>query len=747
MRNVATPLEIAGYGGSGGNFAGKLDDVRLYNRVLSASEILDVYNEAFAPAPPVISSISVTNITAFGATINWVTDEPADSQVDYGATAAYGASSALDSTLILTHSRTLTSLTPNSLYHYRILSRDASGNLGTSGDLTFATAPVSTTNTFFVAPNGNDNNSGTAGAPFLTIQRAQAAVRSINSSMGSDITVYLRQGTYPISSGLVFDSADSGTNGNNVIYASYPGERATISGGRTIVNWTAIENGIYRADASGLDFRQLYINGVPGVRARTPNDGSYHRLVDWKDEGQIGVRMDNGSPIHAKFPIVRSQDIMRWLHLDEVEFVISLEWTHLRFHIADFMDTPEGNRIITPKEASIVFGGHAEHKQPNQPYYFENAYEFLDDPGEWYLDRHQGALFYIPRPGENIATAVVTAPVVERLMQIQGGSPDSLVQNIQFQGLTFENSNWTAPSSIGFFNTAGDDRQLGTDLTALAPIPGAVHMQDAANIRFERNIFHNLGGTGVLLYSGVSSTNFIGNVFQDIAGSGIALEARYSEPGFVPNYFRNPLSNVEPRTVVQNNLIKNNYFNRVAREYPGSMGVYATYIQGLIIEHNEFYDLPYAGISVGTAGWRYWEETPVRNNVTRYNRIHNVMNRLADGGGIYVMGNQPNSMILENYIYDLTKSPFAGGLLVIGIYLDSRTGNYTVQNNVIENMDLQYAHFLGAEAFNNTFINPIGNITDQGGINTQIINNGNINPPAIKAASGIEPAYQDIVIP
>jgi hypothetical protein len=420
------------------------------------------------------------------------------------------------------------------------------------------------------------------------------------------------------------------------------------------------------------------------------------------------------------------------------------------------VDTTDGNKKIIPKEIdasgtnSIVFGGHASHKQPNQPYYFENALEFLDAPGEWYLDQQQGVLYYKPRPGENLATAVVTAPVVERLVQIQGGGTGSLVQNLQFHNLTFADSNWTSPSSIGMFQHYGDSLQLGSNLDQLALIPGAVHIQNAANLRFERNIFLRLGGAGMLLYSGVKNSNFIGNVFQNIASSGIAVEGRHTEPGFVPLYYRNPLSNVDPATVVQNNVIKNNYFNRVGQDYPGAMGIFATYVQGLLIEHNEFDDIPYSGMSVGTAGWKYKEETPVRNNVIRYNQVHHVMNQLADGAGIYVEGNQPNSTILENYIHDLAKSPFAGGNYVIGIYLDTWTGNFIVQNNVIENMDLQFAFFLGEGSFNNTFINldPMANVIDQSGnALNQIIKNGNVNAAAVKAASGIEPEYQDIVVP
>lgn len=95
---------------------------------------------------PVISSIAAGSLTETTATITWTTNEPADSQVEYGPTSAYGATSALNATPVTSHSVPLTGFTRGQLVHYRVKSRDAAGNLTTSGDSTFTTpdttAPV-----------------------------------------------------------------------------------------------------------------------------------------------------------------------------------------------------------------------------------------------------------------------------------------------------------------------------------------------------------------------------------------------------------------------------------------------------------------------------------------------------------------------------------------------------------------------------------------------------------------------------
>jgi len=88
-------------------------------------------------------------------------------------------------------------------------------------------------------------------------------------------------------------------------------------------------------------------------------------------------------------------------------------------------------------------------------YFFENAYEFLDAKGEWYLNTIQKVLYYIPRDGENMATAEVIAPTVETLFAIQGTSPSNPISNIKFMGLTFEYSTWLLPNSKGLMDVQG----------------------------------------------------------------------------------------------------------------------------------------------------------------------------------------------------------------------------------------------------------------------------------------------------
>ena len=97
------------------------------------------YSAAGDTTAPVLANVNVSGVAATTATINWTTDEAANSQVEYGATSAYGSASPLDASMTSGHSVTLSNLSSGTQYHFRVRSRDQSGNAATSGDFMFTT--------------------------------------------------------------------------------------------------------------------------------------------------------------------------------------------------------------------------------------------------------------------------------------------------------------------------------------------------------------------------------------------------------------------------------------------------------------------------------------------------------------------------------------------------------------------------------------------------------------------------------
>lgn len=104
--------------------------------------------------PPETSSLSAGEIGESSARISWLTDEPSDSQVDYGTTDNYGRE-AMNRDIVTSHSVVISGLAPNTTYYYRAKSRDAKGNLATSGGHEFATLARKCRGDTFQCPDGS----------------------------------------------------------------------------------------------------------------------------------------------------------------------------------------------------------------------------------------------------------------------------------------------------------------------------------------------------------------------------------------------------------------------------------------------------------------------------------------------------------------------------------------------------------------------------------------------------------------
>jgi len=152
---VATNATVSGFAGSGASYSFNLDPivdgtttVSVGADVATATESPNKGNQASNTLTftsdqtlPVISNVVVLS-TGSSATITWDTNEPANGQVSYGATASYTASSTLETSLGTMHTATLTGLSAGTTYHFQIQSIDAAGNAAVTSDATFVTIAV-----------------------------------------------------------------------------------------------------------------------------------------------------------------------------------------------------------------------------------------------------------------------------------------------------------------------------------------------------------------------------------------------------------------------------------------------------------------------------------------------------------------------------------------------------------------------------------------------------------------------------
>jgi Right handed beta helix region len=569
---------------------------------------------------------------------------------------------------------------------------------------------------YYVSPQGNDCNPGTLAAPFRTVSKARDVVRTVNSAMTGDIVVYLRGGTYALTSTLSFAAADSGSNGFYVKYLNYPGETPLLTGGQPIGGWTLSDStkNIWQSTGVTSRFRQLYVNGTKAIRARTPNlgtgDAANFNRITGADQTVPNVQ-------------VASSQVATWNNLTKVEMHLMINWGDATLRLASYSTTgataflkfqsPEAD-ILSQRPFPIL-------ASVKQAYYFENSLEFLDAPGEWYLNETKNTLYYQPRTGEDMSTATVVAPIVETLVSVLGASADTNpAHHIWFQGLAFAHSTYLRPSSFGFLD--GQAGQYNVSATAqnqqyVGRPSAGVLVANANNIWFERNIFSQMAATGLDFNYGTHDDTIVGNVFTDIGGAGVSVGKFVQDETTEFHIAYNPSNTSE---ICTNDTIKDNYITHVTTEIQGACGIACGYPRTIDIEHNEVSEVNYTGISVGF-GWTATANAMSGNRIN-YNDIHDIVKVLADGGGIYTLSNQGSGSQMEyNYIHDFQKSLWAD-YGDHGLYLDEQTSGYTVSHNVL--------------------VNCPAISTNHPGTNTMSDNAGTL--ASTISAAGIEPAYADI---
>ncbi len=584
--------------------------------------------------------------------------------------------------------------------------------------------------TFYVSPSGNDANEGSFSAPFRTLEKAKNAVQSANANMQKDIAVCLRGGTYQLTKTLNLGKEDGGSNGHFVRYTAYPGEHPLFTGGQPVNGWTLYDKdkNIWCAKGVDLRFRQLYVNGKKAIRACYPN-------VD-KNGNHDFVRLTKVDTFGRAFDVA-SEYVADWKNFDKVEMHLMIAWSDnvLRLEKKQVMGNttkliprdPERTRLFRRKYPML---GVAFMSNPprQQVFYLENAYEFIDAPGEWYLDENESTLYYKAREGEDMNTALVVAPYLNTLVSIEGKDTDSKVGYMSFEGLTFAHTTFMRPSSEGFLNLqAGmynievieENGILGSNKFLLWRPEAGFRVENAHHINLKGNVFAQMAATGLDFVSGTNDDKIEGNVFMDLGGTGVMV-GKFSQDSLTEIHKAyNPSNKAE---ICTRDTIKNNYVHNVTTEIQGAVGIGCGYPRDILIEHNEVAYTNYSGISVGF-GWTK-QQTAMDHNRINWNRIHHVAQLLADCGPIYTLSNQGSKGEIQfNYISDISASKYAD-YWVLPIYLDEGSSGFDVSHNV-------YSRAPGGVACN------------QCGTYTKDDNDGQSS--FVKDNAGIESAYKYIL--
>jgi len=604
---------------------------------------------------------------------------------------------------------------------------------------------------FYVSPRGADINPGSADRPFLTVARARDAVRGINRQMTGDVVVYLRGGVYPLRAPLEFQAADSGQNGFNVIYRAYGTERPVLSGGVPVTGWTLDRGQIYKArlDWDGK-LRSLYVDGV---RARMTQ-------AEYKAQGPWGEFVVKGDEPWAETPgktldgvEFDSSEVPVFRNPEDLELLQHRTWNFLVLGIRGIA-RENGHTILKLQQpygaiaATLAWNCNLD---PKGTVTIRNAYELLQNPGEFYFDRKTHTLYYF-RNGEDLSRAGVIAPISEGLLRIAGSSTRDRAENLVFSGLTFSYDQWqlekvgdsrgmVGVQSLALYTRFRADGNWHKSNYNVCDLPQAtVDVRNAGHIRFERNRFLHLdSGTAVSLLNDVIDSAVIGNVFEDLSGNAANV-------GHPQHYIigGGPLF-AGIAGVCARDVIKDNWIRKVSLDFQQEEAISGFFTQSVVISHNDIQGVPYGAIALG---W-WWGNARIppskvpRDNLIAYNRVADTQQKLPkDGGAIYVLGEQPGGRIEGNYVVSNTRD----------LYEDDGSAYWTITRNVVDPRPSGQWLFLWTPRIHDLKID--GNYTSVAnnrneGVNCQPTNTHveaefSAAARAIIAAAGLEPAYQDI---
>jgi hypothetical protein len=498
-------------------------------------------------------------------------------------------------------------------------------------------------------------------------------LREINTTP-RNVIVYMQGGRYNLQQPISLTSIDVGRI-KSVKLQGATNQNTLITGSIRVTGWVPYKDGIYKAQVpKGLDTRQLYINGKIAIRARTPNRtndvdyGPYRRVVEFDATNNTIV--------------LNSPELLSVKDISNVEVVINQHWYQTRVRIASI--SQQGNNCVIVPAGNVraqLFGMRAAHDLlfPGRPYYLENSLDFLDTACEWYLDKDRQTIYYKPAPGENINTLDAEIPVLTSLMKITG-TPSHPITNIQLNNLHFSYSTWLFPT---YAKGVIESQAVIFDfLSRSIMIPGIIEANFANHLSIKGCEISNAGGNGIVFEKGVKNSTIYDTHIHHTCANSITID---------PFTFK--VGNLPDSTKCTYDTVKNNLIEDMGLNYTNAMGLLASCVSNLLVENNEIRYGRYAGMQVGNLFGNV--SSGVENNTIRFNNVHHVLSLHDDSGAIYILGNQPGTVVSDNWIHDITKGPWEDNKTIAAIYMDNSSAYMTIEHNLIENthnvLDLEMA--------------------------------------------------------
>lgn len=506
---------------------------------------------------------------------------------------------------------------------------------------------------FFVSVGGSDRWSGTVAAPnaqksdgpFATLERARDAVRELKKRKAADIVVLIREGTYQLSTTIVFGLEDSAVGESTITYAAYPGETPVFSSGRKIEGWERVTRQLPALPESAQG-KVLAAKTTARFSTLYDADG---RLPRARSERFV----PKGSANELRFP---KGQLKNWPNVKDVEILVrpTRLWT---MNVLPLVSVDEESGVARTA-ISATYGMN------KIGCWVENVLEELDKPGEWALNTKEGKVYLWPRSLVLEGESQVMAPQLIEYIRVEGaidrkGQTDIPVRNLCFRGLTFQHGER--------YTLTRDDAGLQHDWDMFDKGNALVRFRGAENCAIEQCHFLNSGSGAIRVDLHGQNNRIADNHIERMGGGGVLL------CGYGPG----------TKDVNKNNAVYNNNIHHVGEIYWQSPGIYVCQsgenrVANNLIHHTNYTGLIVSGIvhrfitrgnkreSQRTVRWHELGDLPknpqpddvrsflhTRNNLIENNEIHHAMQILGDGNGIYIRGAGPGNVIRRNFIHHL----------------------------------------------------------------------------------------------
>lgn len=492
----------------------------------------------------------------------------------------------------------------------------------------------------YVSPNGLDTNPGTLLFPVATIAGAAQRAREYKSTMGlpeGGLNVYFRQGVYQVNSKYTFGSADSGQAGKPIIYRSYPGETARLTGA-------------IKLDPN--NFTLVTSSDTVWSRISTAARGYVYKM------SLSSYNIMYGTPTSNPTELTFNQEIMqlgRWPNTSYVTTVsptTDTSFTYTGSQPSNWLSAPDAyvsghfsngyfSSIVSITSINTVSKKITISENPldrgilsNKGWYAFNLLEEIDSPGEYYVDKTNKVLYFWP-------PAALSGS--ELLLSNTANLIEVSAQYINFKDLIFESST-----------------------------NRAILVTQTHHVTFDGCTIRNTGANAISFSVVTNSTVKNSNVY-DTGTSGLT----FSDCG---NRINLTDSNV---------LIANNYIARSGRLKTGMTYTPLAYVFsnncGITFRNNHFEDALDMGISMSG-----------NNHLVEFNRFQNCSSDSDDMGAIYCAGDWTKlqgCVFRYNEIYNNTSTLIGnyGNHGVHGIYFDYYSSGAYCYGNIL--------HTIGKFAF------------------------------------------------